>query len=123
MYAYLTTKVDGRIVGVLDTKEEYENSACLKRDCNILMPEEVFSKNDDDEQKAMKLFEKAKRYWETWEENGEISIDIEGDWKHDHLFCDHLMGSIGYVKVSEDVQESDEDFYESCHIYRKENVA
>ena len=55
--------------------------------------------------------------------NGEITIYIEwGDWKHDHLFCDHIMNNLGYYLCSETETETDgSDCYSSIHKYKPIN--
>lgn len=56
----------------------------------------------------------------------EVSVEIEGDWKHDHLRADYLMNdyfSDDLVQTSEDVlEDSDNDSYESRHIYVIQNA-
>jgi hypothetical protein len=56
----------------------------------------------------------------------EISVEIDGDWKHDHLRADYLMSdyfSDDLVRTGEDMlDESDDDSYESRHIYVIENA-
>lgn len=56
----------------------------------------------------------------------EVSVEIEGDWKHDHLRADYLMNdyfSDDLVKTREDIlEDSDDDSYESCHIYVIQNA-
>lgn len=51
----------------------------------------------------------------------EISVEIDGDWKHDHLYADNLMGNYFGTDLSgigEDIlEESDNDSYYSCHTY------
>lgn len=56
----------------------------------------------------------------------EISVEIEGDWKHDHLRADYLMSdyfSDDLVQTVEGVlEDSDNDSYYSCHIYVIQNA-
>ena len=51
----------------------------------------------------------------------EISVEIDGDWKHDHLRADYLMDkyfSDDLKRTREDIlEESDNDSYYSCHTY------
>lgn len=51
----------------------------------------------------------------------EISVEIDGDWKHDHLRADYLMDkyfSDDLKRTGEDIlEESDNDSYYSCHTY------
>lgn len=67
-----------------------------------------------------------KKIWDNgWEyhewEDGQIEVEIGwGDWKHDHLYCDHIMRENGYILINEDVIEEDgSDTYSSIHYYRK----
>lgn len=56
----------------------------------------------------------------------EISVEIDGDWKHDHLYADNLMGNYFGTDLSgigEDIlEESDNDSYYSCHTYVIKNA-
>lgn len=51
----------------------------------------------------------------------EISVEVDGDWKHDHLLADYLMSkyfSEDLSRTGEDIlEESDNDSYYSCHTY------
>lgn len=55
--------------------------------------------------------------------NGEINITIEwGDWKHDHLYCDHIMKELGYELATETETETNgSDCYSSIHNYNPKN--
>lgn len=55
----------------------------------------------------------------------EINIDINGDWKHDHLYCDNLVEDFLRRKKfilthssEEVVGDSETDSFESIHTYR-----
>lgn len=53
------------------------------------------------------------------EHEGFIYIDIDGDWKHDHLRCDWLMKELGMLKYDEQETWTDgSDYYGSVHIYK-----
>ena len=54
-------------------------------------------------------------------EDNEILVCISwGDWKHQHLACDHIMRQLGYDKVQEVVTESNGgDAYSGEHLYVK----
>ena len=54
-------------------------------------------------------------------EDNEILVCISwGDWKHQHLACDHIMRQLGYDKVQEVVTESNgDDAYSSEHSFVK----
>lgn len=56
----------------------------------------------------------------------EISIDIDGDWKHDHLRADYLMNKYFYDDLAQtgedEIQESDDDSYYSRHTYVIKNA-
>jgi len=48
----------------------------------------------------------------------EVNIEIEGDWKHDHIFADNIMQENGFTKTNEYITHpTDEDWYESTHFY------
>lgn len=53
------------------------------------------------------------------EDEGRFAILIEwGDWKHDHMYCDHLMKEIGYICIEEEITEEDgSDCYSAIHTY------
>lgn len=49
----------------------------------------------------------------------ELSIEY-GDWKHDHLFIDHLMRENGFEKTDEMLTwEDGSDCYSSVHFYKR----
>lgn len=56
-----------------------------------------------------------------YEHNGCIEIEIfKGDWKHEHIRCDLLMGNIGYTqKKNILIDEDGSDCYSAIHIYEK----
>ena len=120
MYAYTFSKRMQRIVGTVDSKQQFDDMPVfIKEDIELCMPDQVYDKNDEPELKLQKLFDKANVYWEFWEDNGQINIDIDGDWKHDHGFCDNLMESLGYRKIDEFLLEpSEDDWYNARHIYK-----
>lgn len=55
--------------------------------------------------------------------NADLSIVVDGDWKHDHAYCDNLVkqaaAKLGYsVKTWEEVIDpSEDDSYASIHFY------
>lgn len=70
--------------------------------------------------------ELQKKIWDNgWEynewEDGKVEVEIGwGDWKHDHLCCDHIMKENGYTLINEVVTEEDgSDTYSSIHYYKK----
>ena len=50
---------------------------------------------------------------------GDVCIKVTwGDWKHSHLYLDHLMQELGYELLSEKVtEENGSDTYSSDHYY------
>lgn len=47
-----------------------------------------------------------------------VTIFVEGDWKHDHLYIKHLLSTIGFNEIREDVVGSqDSDYYKSEHTF------
>lgn len=52
-----------------------------------------------------------------------IAIEIDGDWKHDHLRADYLMEQNGFVLLSKWVTEdTGSDWYKGIHLYGKVNL-
>ena len=56
----------------------------------------------------------------------ELSVEVDGDWKHDHLLADYLMNKYFSEDLShtgEDIlEESDDDSYYSRHTYVIKNA-
>ena len=53
------------------------------------------------------------------DDNVVVNIDW-GDWKHDHAWCQELMGYLGYKRVSFDVTDEDgSDCFSAEHTYIK----
>lgn len=52
-----------------------------------------------------------------------VVIEIEwGDWKHDHIFTNHIMKELGYTLYSEqETKTNDSDCYSSIHYYKLKN--
>ena len=50
-----------------------------------------------------------------------VAVTIEwGDWKHDHFWCEDLMGFIGYEQTKSKITEEDgSDCYSAIHYFRK----
>ena len=67
------------------------------------------------------LKEKEAHFNEIHQSEEQIEISVTwGDWKHSHIYLDHLMGNIGYRLIDERVTETDNsDCYSSIHIYKK----
>lgn len=73
-------------------------------------------------QEFYKYFSENKLYvTSVYNNKGIIEITIEdGDWKHEHLYCEHLMREIGYRKISEEIiDDNGSDTYSSKHYYVK----
>ena len=74
-------------------------------------------------EKINKRLQKESLFYEVWEEeiNGEnfIVILVEwGDWKHDHIYLDHIMREMDFSLIGEIVTEEDgSDTYSSKHVY------
>ena len=46
------------------------------------------------------------------------SIEIEGDWKHDHAYADYIMEQNGFKRISEQViEDTESDWYTAIHYY------
>lgn len=83
--------------------------------------------NSKNENKIMKWAEKVdiildeNGIWHNTFYNEEhIMVHIPwGDWKHDHLRCDYLLGNLGLTCVNTEVTEEDgSDCYSAVHYYR-----
>lgn len=49
-----------------------------------------------------------------------VAIQVNGDWKHSHGWCNVLMGYLGYeLKAEQVTEENGSDWYESIHYYKK----
>jgi len=47
-----------------------------------------------------------------------VFVEIEGDWKHEHLFLDNLLKKHGYVPMNNEVLSSDGgDWYTAKHAF------
>lgn len=57
-------------------------------------------------------------------ENGIIEIAIyDGDWKHEHGSCKHLMEKVGYTRAEfKVIEDSDSDCFSAVHIYIKSEI-
>ena len=73
-------------------------------------------------QKIQKYLQAHQIYACLWEDNNQIVISIEwGDWKHDHLYCIHLMSEIGYEHICENITEEDgSDCYSAEHYFEQQ---
>lgn len=65
------------------------------------------------------LFSKGASFEEVFEVEGGICISVSwGDWKHDHLYLNHIMKEIGYSCDDEIVTEEDgSDCYSAEHYF------
>ena len=65
-----------------------------------------------------KHLESHQNYNPVWEEPFYTVIEVEGDWKHDHLHTDYLMEQIGYLLHHTETVESDgSDYYTARRYY------
>lgn len=71
-------------------------------------------------------FKKNNEYYMVYTDKDEdaVCVDVErGDWKHDHLRVDYLVGkyfdslNINYMKSEKTTDEDGSDTYSSIHIY------
>lgn len=53
--------------------------------------------------------------------NNQFIIDIDcGDWKHDHLYLQHLMNELNYTLVDRVITSyNDSDCYSATYYYNK----
>lgn len=83
-------------------------------DC-VIAPRENCSCEDE---RIAKFLDDNGVYCEVYSHRIIISIEINGDWKHSHIWGDILMGYLGYKKVNEEViEENGDDWYGSIHRY------
>lgn len=97
--------------GTLFDVREYE--VIVIPDASIKNPEE----------RLAKFLSENQCYGELYEYNGETAIiHIDwGDWKHDHGWCNSLMGYIGYTCGDEIVtEENGSDCYSSTHYFYRD---
>lgn len=46
-----------------------------------------------------------------------MSMEISGDWKHDHMACVHLMKEMGWEVFSKDEEDSSSDWYRCYYTF------
>lgn len=47
-----------------------------------------------------------------------INVDVDGDWKHDHLAAQQIMEELGCALLGKEmVEESEDDSYHAIHHY------
>lgn len=75
----------------------------------------------DLEKKVRDVFRENECYYDFEISNGFIEIYVLwGDWKHDHLFLDHIMQKNGFILKDETIDEEDgSDCYSSTHRYKE----
>ena len=53
-------------------------------------------------------------------DDGVLVVIEWGDWKHEHLYCDHLMSEMGFALEDAEVTEEDgSDTYSADRYYKK----
>lgn len=81
------------------------------------------------EQIIKALREKGADFSDVYEESlGDlrlVTVSIHwGDWKHSHIYLDHVMKELGFLLLKENLTESDgSDCYSSDHIFYSEKDA
>lgn len=121
---YTIEKETNRIVGVI-SEEGIKIFPEFLKEMYIFVNTDEYLKTlnySDEYDKILKLMSAAKLYNEIWDElDGRVTkIDVTGDWKHDHIFTDQLMESIGYTLMGETITDSDDsDYYSAIHSYVK----
>ena len=97
-------------------KYHYEKVEDYLKDCETL------------EDKIFKMFDGANAYWDWYKPdvNSDDAVTVEinnGDWKHDHLFCDDLMEAIDFGLEEEIlINDSDSDCYSANRIYKRKKA-
>lgn len=78
----------------------------------------------DDEVKS--LFAQNNMHYDwTWDSRGNLAVSVvNGDWKHDHVALDCLMGKNGYEKVGERYSgiPTGGDWYSAVHVFNKKET-
>ena len=62
---------------------------------------------------------------EVYEEDGDIKARVEiiqGDWKHTHLYCDHLMNELGFTRYNIKDIDEDEEYHSDTYSAVREYV-
>ena len=74
------------------------------------------------DQKIVDLFEENKVWYEYWwTADGELEVDVpDGDWKHDHIFLEHIMRNAGYEQVEVRMYgpPTGGDWYSAVHVFK-----
>ena len=122
---FFVVNTEGTIVGTSENEDLSTTlPKCLQQEYRTVPVAEFLDGLDSTEPREVvsDLMQAACQFPEVWSTNGLIKIEIEwGDWKHNHLFVDHLMKAIGYTKIDERVTEEDgSDCYSATHTYKKE---
>ena len=61
-----------------------------------------------------------KQYDDIWEDNEEIHIILDGDWKHEHQKLKNLMQELSYYEIASiPLSIQDADTYKAEHIFIK----
>lgn len=74
------------------------------------------------ENKLRKLFADANINYDEIQFVDDLAVvDVDGDWKHSHLYCDYLMEKhLGYKLLYSEVTEEDgSDWYRADRVYKK----
>lgn len=76
----------------------------------------------DIEKDIQRIF-KENKIWHDWDVSldGSVWVSVDwGDWKHDHLYLDHVMRENGYILMCKEVTEEDgSDAYSAVHTFLK----
>ena len=105
-------------------KEEHrQNKAALESapmQEESVMKHQIKASQIDIDQITMLLEEPGVNFVDIRVKDLQVIITIKwGDWKHDHLCCRHIMQSLGYTFVREEVIEEDgSDAYSAVHYYK-----
>lgn len=75
----------------------------------------------ESEKRVLDIFRKNECHYDVCVSNGYIEILVLcGDWKHDHLFLDHIMKQNGFALIDEVIEEEDgSDCYSSTHRFKE----
>lgn len=110
-----------RLVGTTHCENMDKFPEFIQKEIHLTAPNEFLKNCSTDEEKIEKMFTEANLHHERGFINDTTyMIEVFGDWKHDHLFCDDLMSVIGYINTSTTIlEENGSDWYGAQRIYTK----
>lgn len=115
-YKFLSTVADNKAEGI-SLMGEYPRCGII---AEMVPAKNILADCKNTEQKICKILNELGLDEGTFEmREKHFSVEITGDWKHDHIHADNVIKKLfGAIPISEDVtQEDGTDFYSSIHTY------